>query len=85
MKILDNVPVSPSEPYYEASRNQSLIEILPSNRTTFTIDYDKLQVGDKGNTDWRKTRYIVVAVQGVYDDYDDDNKGATIKEIVLND
>ncbi|AJV93003.1 Ath1p [Saccharomyces cerevisiae YJM1400] len=85
VKILDNVPVSPSEPYYEASRNQSLIEILPSNRTTFTIDYDKLQVGDKGNTDWRKTRYIVVAVQGVYDDYDDDNKGATIKEIVLND
>lgn len=91
VKILDNFPVQPSEPYFREVYNDSLIEILPSNKTLFNIDYDSLQLNDSdcysdhSNNDssaWRKTRFILVSIQGSFDD-DIDIKGGTIKEIVL--
>lgn len=91
VKILDNYSIEPSEPYFKEVYNKSLIEILPSNKTEFSIDYDALKLNDtacysndsiQNSTAWRKTRFILVSIQGSYDD-DIDIKGGTIKEIVL--
>lgn len=91
VRILDNYPVQPTEPYFREVYNKSMIEILPSNRTEFTIDYNLIDFNStscsfmsdmKNTTDWRKTRFILLSVEGSYDD-DIDVKGGTIKEIVL--
>lgn len=79
--VLENYPVEPSEPYYKEIYDKSLIEILPSNKTEFVIDYSNIQLGDSSNdTEWNAARYVLLTVQGTYDE-DEDVKGATIKEI----
>ncbi|AAS54220.1 AGL271Wp [Eremothecium gossypii ATCC 10895] len=89
--VLENYQVTPSEPYYEEVVRKSQIVILPSNETDFCIDYaavPKLNPTytavnlSADDTNWRKTRFVIVAVEGSYDD-DDDQKGGTIKEIAL--
>ncbi|CCH62757.1 hypothetical protein TBLA_0I00980 [Henningerozyma blattae CBS 6284] len=85
--ILKDHEVIPSEPFFPEIIEQSLIEILPSNKTYFHIDYSKIKIGSNGksledNEEDRKARFIVLTVNGVFDD-DNDSKGATIKEIVL--
>ncbi|AMD20478.1 HDL266Wp [Eremothecium sinecaudum] len=89
--ILDDHPVEPTQPFFHDVFNQSQIVILPSNETDFYIDYDKVAELNPGYTaidfkkndnTWRKTRFVMVTVEGVYDE-DDDPYGATIKEIAL--
>lgn len=84
--ILDNFSVIPSEPYYFDVFNESLIEILPSNITEFSINYDTLQndANDqhKNSSEWRKARFIILNIDGSYDN-DLDMKGGTVREIVL--
>ncbi|CAR28837.1 ZYRO0F13090p [Zygosaccharomyces rouxii] len=89
--ILKDYKVEPSEPYFEEIYSKSIIEILPSNKTEFAIDYEKVQHNSTSCshkdpsdncTDWTKTRFIMVSIEGSYDD-DDDERGGTIKEIVL--
>lgn len=90
VSIADNVPVEPSEPYFDEIYKQSLIELLPSNRTAFTIDYNSVNFtntlrcfkSQKTEKEMRQARYIVFSVDGTFDD-DSDPKGATIKEIAL--
>lgn len=91
VRIVDNLSIEPSEPYFHDVYNKSLIELLPSNVTEFYVDYDSMQLNDsscyfednmKNTTEWRKARFIVVSIQGSYDD-DIDIGGGTIKEIVL--
>ncbi|KAL3235027.1 Periplasmic acid trehalase ATH1 [Nakaseomyces bracarensis] len=74
--ILNNLEISPSERYYDEITKDNIIKLLPSNVTEFTIDYDSIPGGEK------RARYIVFSVYGTYDD-DKDTKGATVKEIVL--
>ncbi|QLQ79077.1 hypothetical protein HG537_0B04250 [Torulaspora globosa] len=90
VRIVDNLQIQPSEPYFQEVYNQSLIELLPTNVTEFYVDYDSLQLHESpccfeesiNSTEWRKTRFILVTIQGSYDD-DIDIRGGTIKEIVL--
>lgn len=84
VKILDNHPVEPSEPYFREVYNESLIEILPSNKTEFSIDYDSLEWNNfpENCTNCSTTRFVLVSIQGSYDD-DIDVKGGTIREIVF--
>lgn len=88
---MDHYPVTPSEPYSWETHNQSKIVLLPSNETDFVIDYSNLSklnpsitdIDFEGNdTNWRRTRFIVLTVHGTFDD-DEDKKGATIKEFAL--
>lgn len=89
--ILENYPVTPNEPYFKEIYDQSIIEILPSNITEFAIDYGKIEhnstrcsykTSSNNCTEWTKTRFILVSIQGSYDD-DQDLKGGTIKEIIF--
>ncbi|CCK69438.1 alpha,alpha-trehalase ATH1 KNAG_0C03300 [Huiozyma naganishii CBS 8797] len=87
--IVDNLEIEPNEPYYDELIRNSQIELLPSNMTVFDIDYSKadfsntLKCFNSGNEqDMIKARYIVVSVQGTYDE-DEDTKGATIKEVAF--
>lgn len=89
--ILQNYRVEPSEPYFKEIYENSIIEILPSNKTEFTIDYDKVQHNSTtcsykscsdNHTSWSQTRFIMVSIEGSYDD-DDNQNGGTVKEIVL--
>lgn len=89
--IVDNLTVKPSEPDFEEIYKESLIELLPSNRTEFRIDYNNVNFNNtlrcfkskKSEKEMRKARYIVVSIDGTFDD-DDDPKGATVKEIALD-
>lgn len=78
VKIVDNLTIEPSEPYYEEILTESLIEILPSNKTMFTVDYDKLGI----DTESRQARFLIISIEGSYDD-DSDTKGATLSEVAL--
>ncbi|AQZ18702.1 ATH1 (YPR026W) [Zygosaccharomyces parabailii] len=89
--ILENYSVVPTVPYFKEIYDKSIIQILPSNITEFTIDYSKITHNSSrcsyrnslnNCTDWKKTRFILVGIQGSYDE-DLDPKGGTIKEIVL--
>ncbi|CCF60562.1 hypothetical protein KAFR_0K02080 [Kazachstania africana CBS 2517] len=88
--IIDDMEVKPTEPYYHEVMEGTLIELLPSNRTEFKVDYDNVDFNKSVNcfhdisdiNGWKKARYIVVSVEGTFDD-DDDERGATVKEIVL--
>lgn len=89
--ILEDYKVKPSEPYFEEIFSKSIIEILPSNKTEFTINYNNIRHNrtacsyknlTNNCSDWTKTRFIMVSIEGTYDD-DADGKGGTIKEIVL--
>ncbi|CCE63160.1 hypothetical protein TPHA_0E00650 [Tetrapisispora phaffii CBS 4417] len=84
--IVDNLSVLPSEPYYPEYYEQALIEILPSNKTKFSVDYSKVEYYKKSEvfeqSQWPKTRFIIVSIQDTYDK-DLDPKGSTIKEIIL--
>lgn len=89
--VVDKLEVTPSEPYFGELIKDSSIELLPSNKTKFSIDYSKVNFNDTmrcfdsqvATEDMHKARYIVVSVEGTFDD-DNDTKGATIKEIALN-
>lgn len=92
IKVVDDLEIIPSERYYQEVYNKSQIVILPSNETLFDIDYSNtrsLNIGytdidfESNDTAWRNTRFILVAVEGSYDD-DDDPKGGTIKEIAFS-
>lgn len=74
--ILKDYPIKPNQRYYKEIIDDDIIKLLPSNTTEFTIDYNSIPGGEK------RARYVVLTVHGTYDD-DDDLKGATIKEIVL--
>ncbi|CCD22295.1 alpha,alpha-trehalase ATH1 NDAI_0A01370 [Naumovozyma dairenensis CBS 421] len=84
--ILQDYKIEPSEPYYEEVIKESLIEILPSNKTEFSIDYSRIHINSTRNNteigEWKKARYVLLTVHGTYDD-DIDPKGATIKEIAF--
>lgn len=89
LPILENYKIHPSERYYSEVYNESKIVLLPSNKTEFQINYTKIENSYlNSNTTlnkscWNKTRFVIFSIQGSYDD-DDDVKGATIKELILN-
>ncbi|AET40970.1 alpha,alpha-trehalase ATH1 Ecym_7120 [Eremothecium cymbalariae DBVPG len=89
--VLRDYEIKPSQPFFRGVYERSQIAILPSNETSFKIDYSKVaQLNpdydgiDLSGTDtsWRKTRFVMVSVDGTYDD-DDNPYGSTIKEIAL--
>lgn len=86
--LLENLRITPSEPYYEQHEKNSEIDILPSNRTKFTINYQNVSAygGANSSNDNSSSafipRYYLISVEGTYDDDDDDN-GATINEIAF--
>ncbi|CAR22033.1 alpha,alpha-trehalase ATH1 [Lachancea thermotolerans CBS 6340] len=88
--ILHNLQISPSEPYAEENQRGSKIVIPRSNSTHFTFDYSNYTsdkafehpVSKESGASWPPPRFVLVCIQGTYDD-DDDPKGATIKEIAL--
>lgn len=89
--VVDNLEVTPSEPYFGELINNSVIELLPSNKTEFIIDYSTVDFNDTmkcfgssvASSEISKARYIVLSVEGTFDD-DKDPKGATIKEIAFS-
>ena len=88
--VVENLEVTPSEPYFGELIQDSSIELLPSNKTDFVIDYSHLNFNNTlrcfnnlstlSNT--YDSRYIVLSVKGTFDN-DNDPKGATIKEIAF--
>lgn len=87
VSIMKDLEVTPSEPFFPEVITDSLIEILPSNITYFDIDYSKIKEGPNGKTladdlTSRKTRFILLTVEGTFDD-DYDMKGGTLCELVL--
>ncbi|SCV01571.1 LANO_0F12442g1_1 [Lachancea nothofagi CBS 11611] len=79
--ILRDQKVSPSVPYIENDENKDRIMIPQSNTTQFTFDYSYYS-NHSCAADWPPPRFVLVHVQGTYDN-DDDPRGATIKEIAL--
>lgn len=89
--VVEKLAITPSEPYFGELMEESSIELLPSNKTDFVIDYSNLNVNNTlrcfNNSpsliDVYKARYIVLSVKGTFDD-DNDTRGATIKEIAFS-
>lgn len=89
--VIEKLEITPSEPYFGELMEKSSIELLPSNKTDFVIDYSKLNFNNTLRcfnhsshlTGDLKSRYIVLSVIGTFDD-DSDSKGATIKEIAFS-
>lgn len=87
--IVDNQKVVPSLPYYSEVDTKAIVALLPGNVTEFNIDYSKVKYNTSlsclpgaESDDWKKARYVIVSVQGTYDN-DTYPYGATLNEIVL--
>ncbi|SMN18225.1 similar to Saccharomyces cerevisiae YPR026W ATH1 Acid trehalase required for utilization of extracellular trehalose [Maudiozyma saulgeensis] len=87
--IVDNQNVVPSLPYYSELAVTEEVVLLPGNITTFNVDYSKVKYDTSlsclpgaSSDDWKKARYVVVSVQGTYDN-DTYPYGATLNEIIL--
>ncbi|CAB4252142.1 similar to Saccharomyces cerevisiae YPR026W ATH1 Acid trehalase required for utilization of extracellular trehalose [Maudiozyma barnettii] len=87
--IVDDQKVVPSLPYYSELDVTDAVVLVPSNITEFTVDYSKVNYNTSlsclpgaSSNDWKKARYVVVSVQGTYDN-DAYPYGATLNEIIL--
>lgn len=89
LTILEDENIIPSEPYHSEVYEKGIVTLLQGNLTKFNINYDKVHYNTSlsclfgaSPDGWRKARYVIVSVEGTYDN-DTHPYGATINEIVL--